>query len=149
MSKFKDFCGEVHVLFSYPKNIIILISRLVLAYGFAQPALMKLSDMTATTQWFEALSIPFPTFTAYFVSGLETIGIIGLILGLFTRPLSILLSFVMMGAIIFVHAPHGFSVADNGIEIPLYYMIFLFIFASFGGGKYSLDHILFKDENNE
>jgi len=149
MSTFKNFCGEVHVLFSYPKNIIILIARLALAYGFAQPALMKLSDMTATAAWFESISIPFPTFTAYFVSGIETIGIIGLILGLFTRPISILLSFIMMGAIIFVHAPHGFSVADNGIEIPLYYMLFLFIFASFGGGKYSLDHILFKDGNDE
>ena len=149
MSKFKNFCGEVHVLFSYPKNIIILIARLVLAYGFAKPALMKLSDMSATAVWFHSISIPFPTFTAYLVSGIETIGIIGLILGLLTRPVSILLSFVMIGAMIFVHAPHGFSVADNGIEIPLYYMIFLFIFASFGGGKYSLDHILFKDGNNE
>jgi putative oxidoreductase len=149
MSKFKNFCAEVHVLFSYPKHIIILIARLVLAYGFAKPALMKINDMSATASWFDSISIPFPTFTAYVVSGVEIIGIIGLVLGLFTRSISILLSFVMMGAIVFVHAPHGFSVADNGIEIPLYYMLFLFIFASFGGGKYSLDTILFKDKDYE
>ena len=146
---FKNLFGEISVLFSYPKHLFILVSRLVIAYGFTKPALMKLDDMTATAQWFASISIPFPTFTAYLVSGIETIGIILLILGLFTRPVSILLSFVMIGAIIFVHESHGFSVADNGIEIPLYYMLFLFIFSSFGGGKYSLDKLLFKDGNNE
>ena len=146
---FKNIFGEISVLFSYPKHLFILASRLIIAYGFAKPALMKLSDMTATAQWFASISIPFPTFTAYLVSGIETVGIIGLVLGLFTRSLSVLLSFVMMGAMVFVHGTHGFSVADNGIEIPLYYMIFLFIFASFGGGKYSLDNLLFKDGNDE
>lgn len=149
MSTFKNFCAEVHVLFSYPKHLTLLVARLVLAYGFAKPALMKLNDMTATVQWFASISIPFPVFTAYLVSVIETMGIVLLILGLFTRTISVLLSFVMMGAILFVHASHGFSVADNGIEIPLYYMLFLFIFASFGGGKYSLDNALFKDGNDE
>lgn len=137
------------VLFSYPKHLFILVARLILAYGFSKPALMKLQDMTATSEWFASMSIPFPTLTAYLVSGIETIGIILLVLGLFTRPISILLSFVMMGAMIFVHGVHGFSVADNGVEIPLYYMLFLFIFASFGGGKYSVDNLLFKDGNHE
>jgi len=146
---FKNLFGEISVLLSYPKHLFILLSRLVIAYGFAKPALMKLSDMTATAQWFTTIAIPFPTITAYFVSGIETVGIIALILGLLTRIFSILLSFVMMGAMIFVHSSHGFSVAQNGIEIPLYYMIFLFIFASYGGGKYSLDNLLFKDGNNE
>jgi len=146
---FKNLFGELSVLLSYPKHLIILVARLLLAYGFAKPALLKLSDMTATAQWFASMSIPLPTLSAYLVSGIETIGIILLILGLFTRPISMLLSFVMMGAMLFVHGAHGFSVADNGVEIPLYYMIFLFIFASFGGGKYSLDNLLFKDGNNE
>ena len=146
---FKNLFGEISVLFSYPKHLFILASRLIIAYGFAKPALMKLSDMTATAQWFASIAIPFPTFTAYLVSGIETIGIIALILGLLTRVFSVLLSFVMMGAMLFVHSSHGFSVAQNGIEIPLYYMIFLFIFASYGGGKYALDNLLFKDGNDE
>lgn len=146
---FKNLFGEISVLFSYPKHLFILAARLILAYGFAKPALMKLQDMTATAQWFASMSIPFPSFTAYLVSSIETVGIILLVLGLFTRFISILLSFVMIGAMVFVHGTHGFSVSDNGLEIPLYYMLFLFMFASFGGGKYSLDHILFKDGNDE
>jgi len=146
---FKNLFGEISVLFSYPKHLFIFAARLTIAYGFAKPALLKLSDMSATAQWFASMSIPLPTLSAYLVSGIETIGIILLILGLFTRPISMLLSFVMMGAMLFVHGSHGFSVADNGVEIPLYYMIFLFIFASFGGGKYSLDNLIFKDGNDE
>jgi putative oxidoreductase len=127
----------------------MLIARLLLSYGFAKPALFKLKDMQATVLWFESISIPFSQIMAYIVTGIETIGIVLLILGLFTRYISLLLAFVMMGAIFFVHAGHGFSVADNGIEIPLYYMIFLFLFVSFGAGKYSLDNLFFKDANNE
>ena len=143
----KNVLGEMSVLFSYPKHLVVLIARLILAYGFAKPAMFKLKDMQATAQWFESVSIPFSQVTAYIVTGIEAIGIVLLILGLFTRHISILLSFVMIGAIIFVHGGHGFSVADNGIEIPLYYMVFLLIFAAFGAGKYSLDNLLFKDGN--
>jgi len=146
---FKNLFGEISVLFSYPKHLIVLLSRFVVAYGFAKPALMKLSDMTVTASWFASISIPFPTFFAYFVSGIETVGIIGLVFGLFTRYVSIFLALVMIGAIFFVHIPNGFSVVNDGIEIPLYYMIFLSLFASFGAGKYSLDNLIFKDGNNE
>ncbi|HIQ46353.1 MAG TPA: DoxX family protein [Sulfurovum sp.] len=146
---FKNMMGEVAVLFSYPKHLFILFARLVIAYGFTKPALMKLHDMESTAAWFHNLSIPFPTFSAYFVTGIEVIGIVLLLIGLFTRQVSIFLMFVMLGAILFVHGPHGYSVAENGIEIPLYYFLFLSIFAAFGAGKYSLDHVLFKDDNNE
>jgi len=145
----KNFMGELAVLLSYPKNLILLILRFVLAYGFASPVLSKINYLEETIQWFENISIPLPTFTTYLVSGIESIGIVLLILGLFTRYISILLSCVMLGAIFFVHAPNGFSVANNGIEIPFYYLLFLIIFATHGGGKYSLDRVLFKDKCDE
>ena len=145
----KDFFGELYVLFSYPKNIILLLSRILLAYGFSLPALLKISDLEGTISWFESISIPLPTLFAYLVSGLESVGIILLILGLFTRYISILLGFVMIGAIMFVHLPNGFSASNGGFEIPLYYFIFLMIFATYGAGKYSLDRVLSKDGNNE
>jgi len=145
----KDFMGEVSVLFAYPKNLIFLGVRLVLVYGFAMPALLKINNMKETVIWFESLSIPLPSIAAYLVSGIESIGIVLMFLGLFTRYISILLSFVMLGAILFVHITNGFSVANNGIEIPLYYLMFLILLASFGAGKYSLDRVLFKDGRDE
>lgn len=145
----KNFMGEVAVLLSYPKNLIFVILRLVLAYGFASPALLKINYLQETIVWFGSMSIPLPKLATYLVSGIESIGIVLLILGLFTRYISILLSCVMLGAIFFVHAPNGFSVADNGIEIPFYYLLFLIIFATHGAGKYSLDRVLFKDKCDE
>lgn len=73
-------------------------------------------------------------------------GVVLLTLGLFTRLISLPLIVVMVVAILTVHLGHGFSAGDNGFEIPLYYMLFLAIFASFGAGKFSLDHLLFGEE---
>lgn len=141
----RQVLAEIAVLFSYPRHLVFLLVRFALAYGFAKPALLKINDMDATQKWFESLSIPFPGITSYLVSGIEIFGIVLLVIGLFTRQISVFLALIMIGAMLFVHAPHGFSVAGNGIEIPLYYFIFLSLLASFGAGKYSLDKILFKD----
>ncbi|TNF43180.1 MAG: DoxX family protein [Epsilonproteobacteria bacterium] len=145
----KDFMGELAVLLSYPKNFVLLLIRLLLAYGFFTPALLKVNYLKETIVWFENISIPFPTLATYLVSGIESVGIVLLVAGLFTRYISILLSCVMIGAIFFVHLPNGFSAANSGFEIPLYYLLFLIIFASHGAGKYSLDRLLFKDGKNE
>ena len=145
----KDFMGELAVLLTYPKNLVLFILRLVLAYGFSAPAILKINYLNETMTWFENISIPFPVLTAYLVSGIESVGIVLLVIGLFTRYMAILLSCVMLGAIFFVHLPNGFSAVNNGFEIPLYYLIFLIIFATHGAGKYSLDRVFFKDGKGE
>jgi len=145
----KDFLGELYVLFAYPKNLILLVSRVVIAYGFSLPALLKINNLDGTVSWFESMSIPYPTIFAYTVAGLESIGIILLLLGLFTRFISFMLACIMVGAIVFVHLPNGFSASDGGFEIPLYYLIFLMIFVTQGAGKFSLDRVLLKDGINE
>ena len=146
----KDFIGEFRVLLGYPRNIILLLIRLMLAYGFTQPAIFKLNNIERTVSWFTELSIPFAPFVAYMVAGLESMGIILLMIGLFTRYISIFLSMVMLGAIFFVHLPNGFSVADNGVEIPLYYFSFFMLLVSFGAGKFSLDRLFFgKGDDDE
>ncbi|QOR62839.1 DoxX family protein [Sulfurovum sp. ST-21] len=139
----RDFLAEYSVLVSYPKHLVLFFARIAVAYGFTYPALLKMQDMQGTVKWFESIGIPFASLMGMMVSYIEMLGIICLTLGLFTRYISILLSFVMMGAIFFVHWKHGFPAADNGIEIPLYYFIFLMLFASFGPGKYSLDRFVF------
>lgn len=141
----KDFMAEFGVLSSYPRHIVLLLARWMIAYGFTFPALMKIHDMDATARWFESYGIPLASFTGMLVSTIEVTGIVFLTLGLFTRFISLLLACVMLGAIFFVHWHHGFSAAQNGFEIPLYYLIFLMIFASYGPGKYSIDHFIFKE----
>ena len=128
------------------QDIALLFARLTLAYGFYEPAMQKWSDISSVAAWFGTIGIPFPTLNAYLAASAELMGVILLTLGLFTRLISLPLIVVMIVAITTVHLAHGFSAGDNGFEIPLYYMLFLAIFASFGAGKFSLDHLLFGKE---
>ncbi|EIF50440.1 DoxX family protein [Sulfurovum sp. AR] len=133
-------------ILSKGKDIALLLARLTIAYGFYNPAMQKWSDMSSVASWFGTLGIPFPTLNAYVAASTELLGVVLLTLGLFTRLISLPLIVVMVVAILTVHLGHGFSAGDNGFEIPLYYMLFLAIFASFGAGKFSLDHLLFGEE---
>ena len=118
----------------------------LVSYGFYEPAMKKWSDIKSVAEWFGSMGIPFPTLNAYMAASTELIGVVLLTLGLFTRLISIPLMVIMVVAIATVHWTHGFSAGDNGFEIPLYYMLFLAIFASYGAGKLSLDHLLFGEE---
>ncbi len=133
-------------ILSHGQSLSLLLARLAVAYGFYEPAMQKWSDIGAIATWFGSMGIPFPTLNAYMAATTELTGVILLTLGLFTRLISLPLMVVMIVAITTVHLAHGFSAGDNGFEIPMYYLLFLSIFASFGAGKFSLDHLIFGDE---
>jgi len=145
-------CKEAYLRFSsygaYAKDVALFLARLTLAYGFYTPAMNKWSDIDAVAAWFgNSLGIPFPTLNAYMAATTELLGVILLTLGLFTRLISIPLMVVMVVAITTVHLGNGFSAGDNGFEIPLYYFLFLLMFVANGGGKYSLDRVIFGKES--
>ncbi|QSZ42868.1 DoxX family membrane protein [Sulfurimonas aquatica] len=146
--KCKDFYLEFTRVTSYAKSFSLLLARLVVAYGFYEPAKMKWSGIESVATWFGSMGIPFPTLNAYMAASTEALGVLLLTLGLFTRAISLPLIVVMIVAIVTVHLPHGFSAGDNGYEIPLYYMLFLFLFLSHGAGSFSLDRFLFKDKED-
>ena len=129
------------------QSLSLLLARLAVAYGFYEPAMNKWSDINSVAQWFGSMGIPLPTLNAYMAATTEIVGVILLTLGLFTRLISLPLMVIMVVAITTVHLAHGFSAGDNGFEIPLYYMLFLFIFASHGAGKFSIDYFLFEKKN--
>ena len=133
-------------ILSNGQSISLLLARLTVAYGFYQPAVQKWSDISSVADWFGTLGIPFPTLNAYLAASTELLGVVLLTLGLFTRLISVPLMVVMVVAITTVHLSHGFAAGDNGFEIPLYYLLFLALFASLGAGKLSLDHLLFGEE---
>ncbi len=143
----KNIYLEFSRLSEYIKSLSLLFARLVVAYGFYEPAIMKWKDIDSVSSWFASLGIPFPTLNAYMAASTELIGVVLLALGLFTRVISIPLIIIMIVAITTVHLSNGFSAGDNGFEIPLYYMIFLLIFLSHGAGKFSLDRKIFGEQN--
>lgn len=119
-----------------------LIFRLILAYGFYQPAILKLSDINAVVIWFTEMKIPLPTLNAYMAASTEALGVLLLTMGLATRVISIPLMFVMVVAVVTVHLENGFSCSKNGYEIPFYYFFMLFSLLVTGPGKVSLDYFI-------
>jgi putative oxidoreductase len=133
-------------IFENFQSVSLLGARLLIAYGFYEPAMQKWNDIGAIAEWFEGMGLPFPTLNAYMAATTEALGVLLLALGLLTRLISVPLVVVMMVAIFTVHFANGFSAGDNGYEIPLYFMIFLVIFVSQGAGKFSLDYLIFGKE---
>ncbi|CUU86848.1 DoxX family protein [Campylobacter hyointestinalis] len=108
-----------HLLSTFSLNFqsaTLLLIRLVLAYGFYETAVPKWQNIEPTAQWFASIGIPFPVLSIYLV------------------------------AIFGVHFENGYSLANNGFEVPLYYLCMIFVLFSFGGGNISLDKIIFKND---
>ncbi len=124
------------------KDLPPLMFRLMLAYGFYEPAMQKFNNFATIPAWFEKIGIPFPTLNAYMAVGTELAGVALLTLGLATRFISVPLIVVMLVAIKTVHWQHGFACGDNGFEVPFYYMLMLFSLIVTGAGKFSLDYFI-------
>ncbi len=139
-------CKLVEPVLEKLQSVSLLFLRLILAYGFYEPAKMKWSDINAVAEWFGSMGFPLPTLQAYMAASTEALGVLLLTLGFATRLISIPLIIVMIVAIVTVHLPHGFSSGDNGFEIPLYYMLMLFVLVTHGGGKFSIDYFINKEK---
>ena len=124
------------------QDVPLLLFRIVLAYGFYEPAMMKLKNLSGVAEWFGSMNYPLPMVSASLSMVTEVSGILLLVLGLGTRLISLPMMFIMVIASLTVHLPNGFPAGDNGFEIPLYYFLMLFALVIYGPGKYSLDHLI-------
>ena len=141
----KNLIKSIVKIFSSLQDLSLLIVRFILAYGFYGPAMKKLSNIQNVVVWFrDGLHLPFPFLNALLAVTTEVSGVILIFIGLMTRFISIPMMVVMVVAITTVHWSNGFHASNNGFEIPLYYMIMLFLLLTTGPGKFSLDETLFK-----
>lgn len=124
------------------RDVSLLFIRLVLAYGFFGTAKMKWGNIHGVAEWFGSMHYPFPTLNAYLAATTEALGVALLFLGLGTRIISVPLVIVMLVAIFTVHLGNGFEAGNNGFEIPLYYLLMLFMLITNGSGKISLDYLI-------
>ncbi|SFV66625.1 hypothetical protein MNB_SM-4-1222 [hydrothermal vent metagenome] len=166
----RDLYKEFTRLSEYTKSAGLLLLRLILAYTFFAPAMLKWNDIGAIAQWFEYMGIPFPMLNAYMAAGTEMAGVVLLTLGLLTRFISIPLLVIMFVAIVTVHGQNGFAFVNeavsftdayvngvrvsgtmiqlqNGYELVLYYTLMLFVLVGSGAGKFSLDRLIFGEKN--
>jgi putative oxidoreductase len=117
-----------------------LLLRVTLGVFFLVHAYAKFFIFTpaGTAAFFGSIGLP-PAL-AYLVIAVETLGGIALILGIWTRPIAVVLAIDLLGAIIFVHASAGFFFTNphGGWEYPAMWMIVLVVQALLGDGAWAL-----------
>jgi putative oxidoreductase len=116
-----------------------LLLRLSLGTMFIAHALLKLVVFTlpGTVQFFETLG--YPGFLAYVVFGAELAGGALLVLGVYTRWVSLALIPILVGAAM-VHVPNGwvFSAPNGGWEYPVFLVNASAVQALLGDGALAL-----------
>jgi len=95
------------------KDLAFLLIRLIIAYGFWSPAIMKLQSLSGTADWFASMGYPAPMLSTILAAVTEISGVFLLITGLATR---------------FIAVP---------------YMLMLFTLLAYGPGRISLDYMFF------
>jgi putative oxidoreductase len=117
---------------------VLSILRIVAGLLFLQHGLAKLVGYPHVAA-FDTLQ-PF-SWPAGIAGIIEVIGAPLLILGLFTRPVALILSGEMAIAYFMAHAPRGFIPLLNGGEAAVFFCFVFLYLAAAGGGAWSLDRI--------
>lgn len=133
-------------LASYLQSPFLLAVRLYWGWQLVQSGWGKLHHLDKVTDFFTSLNIPFPAASAHFVSGLELVGGILLILGLGSRLIGLLLTINMVAAywtadrealLSIFSDPGKFYAAD-----PYTFLFASAIILVFGPGLFSVDALL-------
>jgi len=124
------------------EDLFLLVVRVVLGLNFYMPATGKLEDVTSTAAFFREIGIPFATLNVYLAGGLELIAVVLLPLGVGVRVLSVLLSFLLLVAVFTLHLENGWAAGNNGMEIAVYYIMFLWLLLIKGPGRYSAENLV-------
>ena len=120
-----------------------LFLRLALGAVFIIHGADKLfGGMAGTAQFFTGLGIPMPLVSAWVVAIVEFFGGIALVLGLFTRYASLLLTVDMLVALFLVHFSKDFKINAGGYEFVLVLLAGCLALTLRGSGKLAVDEHL-------
>ncbi len=135
-------------LASYLQSPFLLAVRLYWGWQLVQSGWGKLHHLDKITDYFASLNIPFPAVSGHFVSGLEFVGGILLILGLGSRLIGLLLTGNMLVAYWTADREALFSIfSDPGkfyVADPYTFLFASAMVLAFGPGLFSVDALLAK-----
>ena len=127
------------------QGVILLLFRVYWGWLLFQTGKGKLVNHESVVGFFTELHIPAPEINAWFVGGLECFGGLLLLVGLFSRPIALLMSINMFVAYISVPEdyeklvgifkdPEPFIAAD-----PFFFLLTSLLVLAFGPGRFSVD----------
>lgn len=104
--------------------------------------------LQATAQWMAELLGGDGMLWAVMAGGAECLGGLALLLGIFVRPVALVLAIVMMVAIRTVHWQQGLLIQNGGFEFALSLLAGLAALLFGGAGVWSLDRLLARRARN-
>jgi putative oxidoreductase len=127
------------------RDVLLLAARLLVSFVMLAHVWDTFvgTGFTGTTTAFSNFGIPIAIVATAFTLVAELIGSILLASGIFVTWASGAITFVMAGAVYFVHAPHGVFVKNGGWELVGMIIAVCLAIAANGPGRYSLDHLIF------
>ena len=134
--------------------ILLLLIRVWLGYRMITASFSSVTGMLTSEKerlffikWFgEELHFPFPLVMAFLAKGSELAGGFFLLIGLYSRVSASLIAFTMLVATLTANLGKDFNI-DGGFTIS--YFLFALIFIIWGGGRYSLDYLVFQRRRDE
>lgn len=119
-------------------DLALLILRVVLGIIMIYHGWPKLTNLGGTIEGMAGMGVPAPAVAAIFATVAEVVGGLLMLVGAFTDIAGLMFTLDMLGAIIFVHAKNGFSVAKGGMEWPLLLVAAALAIALAGPGRYAV-----------
>ncbi len=125
-------------------EIALLVARVALGVILVAHGWQKFDEWTVagTASSFQEMGIPASSLAAPFVTGVEVIGGLALIVGVFTPVVAVLNMLNMLGALVLVHAQNGVFVGNGGYELVLALFAGLITITALGAGRFSVDGLL-------
>jgi putative oxidoreductase len=129
------------------QSLFLLLIRLYWGWLLAVSGWGKLTHIDKVVEFFGSLNLPAPSLFARTVSTLELVGGALLMLGLFSRPIALILTGNMIGAYVTAdsEAWHSFFTEDSAkffAADPFPYLLVSILVLLFGPGKIALDEVI-------
>jgi putative oxidoreductase len=141
MKRFSDL-----IRFPYCHAWAITVVRIVTGMVFLVHGYQKafVDGLSAFSGFLSQAGIPAPEFFAPLVAGVELLGGLALVLGLFTRWAAIPLAINMLVAAVAVHLKNGFFL-PNGYEYAMVLMASSVSLILAGSGEFALENVVFRN----
>jgi putative oxidoreductase len=129
------------------RHAVILLARILLALLFLIFGWSKLTDYSGTVAYMSQSGVPLPTIAALVAIVVEFFASIAVIVGVWTRPLALLLAFYTL-ATAFIGHPYWTMTGADGYENMINFYKNVSIMGGFfllyvtGAGQYSIDERL-------
>lgn len=117
-------------------------ARAGVGWVFVQSGWGKLHHLQQAVDYFASLGVPAPQVQAPFVAGVELVGGLLVLGGLFTRVASVPLAVTMIVALLTARRSEITGLAELAGTVEFLYLLVFGFLAAFGAGALSLDGLL-------